>query len=679
MRISRVWVIAIAAGAIVAGCGGGANSPIGPVRNYSPTPAPTLSSMAIPFSIFIPNATHLQPRKAQSISSGTQSVSIVLASVNGQAVPPQTPTVINVESGASNCTVQSGGRQCTGTITGATGTDAFTIGLYSAQNAGGSLLAAGTIDSPVSGGATVALNNALSVTLNPIVASIQVQVQPNAFTFGVTGTASVLASAQDASGATIVGSVNGQADLTISGGGNAALTFPGQSSTATTPFNTTVTLTYDGDPNIGNSATVGAQLDGSNPPLTASATVAIETPAPTPTPVPTPTPIGATPTPSPQPLYTSLYVLNQGINAGQGNATVSVYAIGANGNATPMRNVVLNSNLTAGSVAVDAHGNLYVGYLEGEIDVYGPTENGSDSPLYSLIGDVNTSTQLEPVAMTFDSSGDLVTIGTTTINGGNGTTAEALVFRAGASGNSVDPINAWNFGSPYISLSGQTGGYVSSLATDGGGYTYVAGGLANSPLSNAPGIYVAPPGASGNAVHASRIVPDGTTTTIPTSVIDGTLAATALDGSGTIYESQFNGGEFVGGQILLIGQINVFSAGATGGTTNVAPVRSITGTPINLIVGQGTPALPIAVSGSNIYVANGSTNTVFVYSATSSGNAAPLQTIAGSNTQLDFPIGVAVGLSSSVTTEGRPRARAAGMPQRSRSGATTNNNTGASK
>jgi hypothetical protein len=49
-----------------------------------------------------------------------------------------------------------------------------------------------------------------------------------------------------------------------------------------------------------------------------------------------------------------------------------------------------------------------------------------------------------------------------------------------------------------------------------------------------------------------------------------------------------------------------------------------------------------------LYVANNLNNSVTVYPATAHGNAAPIQTISGSNTQLDYPSGIAVDKSGNI-------------------------------
>jgi hypothetical protein len=104
-------------------------------------------------------------------------------------------------------------------------------------------------------------------------------------------------------------------------------------------------------------------------------------------------------------------------------------------------------------------------------------------------------------------------------------------------------------------------------------------------------------------------------------------AGIALDSSSNIYVT--NQGN---------SSVTVYSAGSSG---NVTPIATITGTNTGLLNPFG-----IALDSSNrIYVANGlntTTPSVTVYAAGSNGNVAPIATIAGPNTGLADPSGIAV-------------------------------------
>src|SRR2546428_781092 len=81
--------------------------------------------------------------------------------------------------------------------------------------------------------------------------------------------------------------------------------------------------------------------------------------------------------------------------------------------------------------------------------------------------------------------------------------------------------------------------------------------------------------------------------------------------------------------------ITVYPAGASGNATATA---TIAGGNTGLSIPQG-----IALDGTgNIYVANINNNSITVYATGASGNATPTATIAGGNTGLSFPVGIAL-------------------------------------
>ena len=627
MRVLRWLFLALPLTAVflTSACGG-SGGPSGSQRTYvPPSPNGGGAPQTVNVSITVPTPAPSSGagRRPTSISSGTQSVGIVLAAVNGNAIAPQNPAIINVAAGSPNCSLSSGADVCTGSVTGADGIDAFTVTLYSATNGHGSVLAVGTVQVPVNT-QTASLNISGGVALNliPIISQLQLIVSPAQLDPGKAANGTIVVQPVDASGNVVLG-VTGTATVTLSGGGD-AVTFGKHKTSAQTALYTPLAFKYNGSKNVQSQLAVTATLDNSSPVLSATVDVPFTFP---PTPTPSPTPTGLAP---------AIYVLDRGSSGGNG-ATVTVYPVTANGNNTPIRTLQLSSSKGAESIAVDASGQLHVGYNDGTIDTFAYNATGNASPSSTLRGDPGSNTTIEPVAMTIGPGGELVTIGTTNVSGMQGNTA-ALVYTANASGN-ASPITAWNFTQPAISLSGECTCSVAGLATDSAGNFYVDGSLQQTLLSSAPGIYVAPANASGPSVTIARTIPGDSTTTIPASPFDGTVAGLALDASGLIYESQFGNA-----QGTLPGAINVFAAGAGGGTTDVPPLVHLTGTPLNIIVGQGVPALPLAVSGSLMYVANGSTNTVVVYPAS---GGSPVQTITGAATGLNAPAGIAVGLSGS--------------------------------
>ncbi|HTA40407.1 MAG TPA: hypothetical protein VK760_15085, partial [Candidatus Acidoferrales bacterium] len=241
----------------------------------------------------------------------------------------------------------------------------------------------------------------------------------------------------------------------------------------------------------------------------------------------------------------------------------------------------------------------------------------------------------------FDKAGDLVTYGATSVDANDGNDA-TLIYAPNASG-SVAPIRAWGFTSPYFRFPGPT-----ALSLDAAGNFYVAGTLRTS-LSPQSGVFVVPPTASGPHVSAARTLPWDT----GTSLVPGQAGSTALDASGEIYIANFTRVTSGGCQA----QVSVYAAGASGGTTDVAPLRiaSIDGfattdsscqSPGNALAAH-FPAL--AVFGGYAYAADDFSNGIAVFATGASGSVAPAQTIAGSATGLDAPIAIAIAPASTPT------------------------------
>lgn len=112
----------------------------------------------------------------------------------------------------------------------------------------------------------------------------------------------------------------------------------------------------------------------------------------------------------------------------------------------------------------------------------------------------------------------------------------------------------------------------------------------------------------------------------------------ALDKTGNIYVTNTDDG-------TGNGSVAVYAAGSTG---NVAPVQTIAGTHTELAGPQ-----QIALDSSlNIYVANSAYDSgkgsLTVYAAGASGNVAPIETIEGSKTELDGADGITLDSSNNV-------------------------------
>ncbi len=86
--------------------------------------------------------------------------------------------------------------------------------------------------------------------------------------------------------------------------------------------------------------------------------------------------------------------------------------------------------------------------------------------------------------------------------------------------------------------------------------------------------------------------------------------------------------------------ISEFAAGAHG---NVAPIRTISGTKTGLSGSTGfNDSIAVSKNSGEIFAANPGPNEILVFAANATGNSAPVQTIAGVDTELSDPLGITV-------------------------------------
>jgi DNA-binding beta-propeller fold protein YncE len=224
------------------------------------------------------------------------------------------------------------------------------------------------------------------------------------------------------------------------------------------------------------------------------------------------------------------------------------------------------------------------------VTAYPATSNGDVSPL----APAPTGLAYPQFAAT-DASGNLYIT--------NELDATVTVYAAGSNGDAA-PIAV--IGGPNTGLK-----FPSGIAVDSSGKIYVADYGSKSAI-----VYSA--GSNGNVAPIATITGSNTGLGNPVGI--------AVDSSGKIYVANY------------FDSVVVYSAGSNG---NVAPIATISGSNTGLDHPQG-----IAVdSGGKIYVTDysaGITDSVFVYSAGSNGNVAPIASISGSNTGLHKPQGIAV-------------------------------------
>jgi len=287
-----------------------------------------------------------------------------------------------------------------------------------------------------------------------------------------------------------------------------------------------------------------------------------------------------------------LYVAN---NA---NNSITIYAPGATGNATPTA-TIMGSNTGLASptgIALDDAGNIYVANNNSNsITVFAPGANGDATPMATITGG---ATELAlPSGIALDAAGNIYVANC----GGN--LPPITVYPPGANGD-VTPI-ATIMGS-NTGLRCPTG-----IAFDAAGNIYVANNTGN------PGtITVYASGAHGDATPTVTIAGGNTGLLRPVGIV--------LDAARGIYvTNSFNPGT-----------ITVYAPGANG---NAAPTATIAGGNTG-VLGPGGIGFDAA---GNLSVANCIGNSITIYEPGAHGNATPIATITGSNTGLSCPAGIA--------------------------------------
>jgi len=292
--------------------------------------------------------------------------------------------------------------------------------------------------------------------------------------------------------------------------------------------------------------------------------------------------------------------------ANSGNNSVTEYAVGAGGNASPIRTIggALTGLNGPESLALDASGTLYVSNHTGNsLTEYAAGANGNVAPIRTVTG---AATGLNsPYGVALDALGTVHVA-----NNGNDTVTE---YAAASTGN-VAPIRTVS--GSATGLSGPIG-----VAIDAAGTLYVAN-ISTSTATNSVTEY--PSGANGNVAPARRI--NGAATGLNAPVDLG------VDSAGTLYVSNEGGG------------ITEYAGGADG---NVPPTRTITGIGTGLAGPLGLALDPAA----NLYVSSGASGgSVTEYSPLAAGIApAPLRAINGVATGLNAPFGIVVGNGPSST------------------------------
>jgi hypothetical protein len=277
-----------------------------------------------------------------------------------------------------------------------------------------------------------------------------------------------------------------------------------------------------------------------------------------------------------------------------GNQAVTVTPATGNGNVAPLRAFATADTGQDYGLTVDPTGNIYVSQLRGGgVHVFANTATGAATvPLRTING--AATGLVAPLGLAIDKAGELIV--------GNFGANSITVYAPGANGN-VAPIRTIAGNATGLSA-------IYGLTLDAAGKIYVVDN--NQGGFDAVTVYAA--NANGNAAPLQTIF--GTNTGLDGAVYD------AVDSAGKIYVTS-----------ALNDTVRIFAAGATG---NVAPIATISGPKTTLI----SPGGIFVDAAGLIYVGNNSPtlsqNSIVVFPAGANGNVAPLRTIIGSNTQVNY-------------------------------------------
>lgn len=293
------------------------------------------------------------------------------------------------------------------------------------------------------------------------------------------------------------------------------------------------------------------------------------------------------------------------------NSSVLQFSRTANGSVTPAATITGPLGFSPHGLAIDSAGNLYVGYDQAgstKILEYAPGASGFATPIRIISGpdtDLQAAGADLPIfSMDVDSAGNLY-VGVGDIAPGKPSPPGILVFSPTASG---DAAPTKSFLTTLVAPHQLAVDYASNIYAASYANIQFLGFIGPGSVS----IYNST--ASGTASPDSYIdLPDSSSIAV----------GVAVDSAGNVYVAS----EHVASpQQLTSPSILVFSASSTGSAT---PVRTISGaaTTMNQIGGLRVD------SAGNIYVLNQTSTgapSILKFSATASGNTAPIATITSS-------------------------------------------------
>jgi hypothetical protein len=234
-----------------------------------------LQTLPVSVSLFVPksklpssNSTRYAAgvRNPLYLPTSVNSVSIQPTEAGGSVVTGGTVTVLVI--GGLNCVASAGGQTCTVTLQGALGQDAWTIKAFVSGDGSGPSVSLNTGTLVVQSGVA----NVLSLTLNPVLASLAFLPLADSVNATTTSTLPLVLQAKDTAGAVIIGpgtyvtATNVANPITLASSSAAHVVLDTSTGSAAT-----VTLTTTGSNNLAHIAYDGTLVAGSQS-VTASAT-----------------------------------------------------------------------------------------------------------------------------------------------------------------------------------------------------------------------------------------------------------------------------------------------------------------------------------------------------------------------------------------------------------------------